>query len=32
MTMFSLRQFQTVETMPICKLRDDGADMQLRNS
>ena len=30
--LFSLRQFGTVETIPICKSRDDGADIRFRNS
>ena len=28
----SLRRFRTVEAIPICKSRDDGADMRFRNS
>ena len=30
--LFSFRRFRTVETIPICKSRDDGADMRFRNS
>ena len=30
--LFLLRRFQTVETIPFCKSRDDGADMRFRNS
>ena len=30
--LFSLGRFRTVETIPICKSRDDGADMRFRNS
>ena len=31
-SLLSLRRFRTVETIPICKSRDDGADMRFRNS
>ena len=30
--LLSVRRFRTVETMPICKSRDDGADVRFRNS
>ena len=30
--LFSLGRFRTVETIPICKSKDDGADMLFRNS
>ena len=30
--LFSLKRFRTVETIPICKSRDDGTDMRFRNS
>ena len=30
--LFSIRRFQTVETIQFCKSRDDGADIQFRNS
>ena len=29
---FHLDDFRTVETIPICESRDDGADMRFRNS
>ena len=30
--LFLLRRFRTVETIPFCKSRDNGADMRFRNS